>query len=179
MESRCLWVSALKPGKLCLSGGSALPRSAFISGTSHTRNIYCDLRVRPLLQRVASSTPSVAPDASPQRRRSRKLTSKLAQRLETSTQNTQTHTLILLVLVLLHGHRMSAAHRLTHLSSQINSMSESIFADLALAPADAIFALTASYKSDTFKDKVNLGVGAYRDDQGKPYVLPVVHKVYL
>ena len=56
-------------------------------------------------------------------------------------------------------------------------MPESIFADLALAPADAIFALTASYKSDTFKDKVNLGVGAYRDDDGKPYVLPVVHKV--
>lgn len=57
------------------------------------------------------------------------------------------------------------------------SMPESIFADLALAPADAIFALTASYKADTFKDKVNLGVGAYRDDDGKPYVLPVVHKV--
>lgn len=57
------------------------------------------------------------------------------------------------------------------------AMPESIFADLALAPADAIFALTASYKSDSFKDKVNLGVGAYRDDDGKPYVLPVVHKV--
>lgn len=56
-------------------------------------------------------------------------------------------------------------------------MTESIFADLALAPADAIFALTASYKADDFKDKVNLGVGAYRDNDGKPYVLPVVHKV--
>lgn len=57
------------------------------------------------------------------------------------------------------------------------AMTESIFADLALAPADAIFALTASYKADDFKDKVNLGVGAYRDNDGKPYVLPVVHKV--
>ena len=30
---------------------------------------------------------------------------------------------------------------------------------------------------DTFPDKVNLGVGAYRDDNNKPWVLPVVKKV--
>ena len=57
------------------------------------------------------------------------------------------------------------------------SMPESIFADLALAPEDAIFALTSAYKKDEFENKVNLGVGAYRDDSGKPYVLPVVKKV--
>lgn len=57
------------------------------------------------------------------------------------------------------------------------STQESAFSDLPLAPADAIFALTATYKADSFKDKVNLGVGAYRDNNGKPYVLPVVHKV--
>ncbi|TVY13440.1 Aspartate aminotransferase [Lachnellula arida] len=28
--------------------------------------------------------------------------------------------------------------------------------------------------ADSFKEKINLGVGAYRDDQGKPYVLPSV-----
>ncbi|ODQ49814.1 PLP-dependent transferase [Saitoella complicata NRRL Y-17804] len=50
------------------------------------------------------------------------------------------------------------------------------FADVPLAPPDAIFHLTASYKADTFKDKINLGVGAYRDDDGKPWVLPVVKK---
>ncbi len=27
---------------------------------------------------------------------------------------------------------------------------------------------------DDFPDKVNVGVGAYRDDNGKPFVLPVV-----
>jgi hypothetical protein len=27
---------------------------------------------------------------------------------------------------------------------------------------------------DDFPDKVNVGVGAYRDDSGKPFVLPVV-----
>ncbi|KDQ60719.1 hypothetical protein JAAARDRAFT_31694 [Jaapia argillacea MUCL 33604] len=46
-----------------------------------------------------------------------------------------------------------------------------------LAPPDSIFKLTATYKSDTFPQKVNLGVGAYRDDDNKPWVLPVVKKV--
>ena len=41
----------------------------------------------------------------------------------------------------------------------------------------SIFQLTAAYKADTFKNKVNLGVGAYRDDDNKPWVLPVVKKV--
>ncbi|GJE95197.1 aspartate aminotransferase [Phanerochaete sordida] len=45
-----------------------------------------------------------------------------------------------------------------------------------LAPPDSIFKLTASYKDDPFPQKVNLGVGAYRDDDSKPWVLPVVKK---
>jgi len=36
--------------------------------------------------------------------------------------------------------------------------------------------LTAAYKADTFPQKVNVGVGAYRDDNNKPWVLPVVKK---
>ncbi|KAF7304800.1 Aspartate aminotransferase [Mycena kentingensis (nom. inval.)] len=43
-----------------------------------------------------------------------------------------------------------------------------------LAPPDSIFQLTAAYKEDKFDKKVNLGVGAYRDDNNKPWVLPVV-----
>lgn len=54
-----------------------------------------------------------------------------------------------------------------------------VFEHLALAAADPIFALTASYKADPFPQKVNLGVGAYRDNTGSPYVLPVVRKVSL
>jgi aspartate aminotransferase, cytoplasmic len=42
----------------------------------------------------------------------------------------------------------------------------------------SIFKLTAAYKADTFPQKVNLGVGAYRDDDSKPWVLPVVKKVH-
>ncbi|KAF3800696.1 Aspartate aminotransferase [Colletotrichum gloeosporioides] len=34
--------------------------------------------------------------------------------------------------------------------------------------------ITEAFKADTFEQKINLGVGAYRDDQGKPYVLPSV-----
>ncbi|KAI0999633.1 Aspartate aminotransferase [Podosphaera aphanis] len=34
--------------------------------------------------------------------------------------------------------------------------------------------ITEAYNSDGFKEKINLGVGAYRDDQGKPFVLPSV-----
>lgn len=45
---------------------------------------------------------------------------------------------------------------------------------VAQAPPDAIFKLTAGYNADTAQQKVNLGVGAYRDDQGRPFVLPSV-----
>jgi len=55
-------------------------------------------------------------------------------------------------------------------------MSAELWQDVPLAPPDSIFKLTAAYKADTFKNKVNLGVGAYRDDDNKPWVLPVVKK---
>ncbi|KFY52089.1 hypothetical protein V497_08652 [Pseudogymnoascus sp. VKM F-4516 (FW-969)] len=38
----------------------------------------------------------------------------------------------------------------------------------------AILGITEAFKADSFKEKINLGVGAYRDDAGKPYVLPSV-----
>ncbi|KAG0309620.1 Aspartate aminotransferase, cytoplasmic [Dissophora globulifera] len=52
----------------------------------------------------------------------------------------------------------------------------SVFDNVAAAPADVIFALTADYQADPNTSKVNLGVGAYRTEEGKPWVLPVVHK---
>lgn len=48
---------------------------------------------------------------------------------------------------------------------------------IPLAPVDPIYGLVAAYEADTSEDKVNLGVGAYRDDNAKPWVLPVVRKV--
>jgi aspartate aminotransferase len=45
------------------------------------------------------------------------------------------------------------------------------------APEDPLFGLMAAYKKDTFDKKVDLGIGAYRDNDAKPWVLPVVKKV--
>ncbi|TAQ89155.1 hypothetical protein B7494_g2557 [Chlorociboria aeruginascens] len=49
----------------------------------------------------------------------------------------------------------------------------STWADVPQGPP-AILGITEAFKADSFKEKINLGVGAYRDDQGKPYVLPSV-----
>lgn len=56
-------------------------------------------------------------------------------------------------------------------------MTASSFAAVPLAPQDPLFGLMAAYKADDFPEKVDLGVGAYRDDNAKPWVLPVVKKV--
>ncbi|KAK2144080.1 hypothetical protein LSH36_788g03001 [Paralvinella palmiformis] len=51
------------------------------------------------------------------------------------------------------------------------------FNNVDLAPAIEVFQLTARYREDTDPHKVNLGVGAYRTDEGQPWVLPVVRNV--
>ncbi|MCJ1231605.1 aspartate transaminase aat1 [Toensbergia leucococca] len=43
-----------------------------------------------------------------------------------------------------------------------------------MATTKAILGITEAFKADSFGEKINLGVGAYRDDNGKPYVLPSV-----
>jgi len=40
-----------------------------------------------------------------------------------------------------------------------------------------VFAVMKAFTDDTFDKKVNLSVGAYRTDEAKPWVLPVVRKV--
>ena len=47
-----------------------------------------------------------------------------------------------------------------------------------MGPPDPILGVTEAFKKDTNPKKMNLGVGAYRDDQGKPFVLPSVRKVW-
>lgn len=44
------------------------------------------------------------------------------------------------------------------------------------APADPILGTTLLYNADTDPRKINLGVGAYRNEEGKPYVLDVVRQ---
>ncbi|KAJ1913476.1 aspartate transaminase aat1 [Mycoemilia scoparia] len=50
----------------------------------------------------------------------------------------------------------------------------STWANVQMGPPDAILGVTEAFKKDTSPQKINLGVGAYRDDAGKPYVLPSV-----
>lgn len=45
------------------------------------------------------------------------------------------------------------------------------------APEDPLFGLMAAFRKDDFEKKVDLGIGAYRDNSAKPWVLPVVKKV--
>ncbi|PIC55331.1 hypothetical protein B9Z55_000651 [Caenorhabditis nigoni] len=48
------------------------------------------------------------------------------------------------------------------------------FKNVPAAPADPILGVTEAFKKDPNPNKINLGVGAYRDDQGKPFVLRAV-----
>ncbi|KAI8975293.1 aspartate aminotransferase [Mycotypha africana] len=75
----------------------------------------------------------------------------------------------------------SASQRLNLIHNHLNNnnmtkSSMSVFQDVAQAPPDPIFNLTAQYKADTFDKKINVGVGAFRTDELKPYILPVVKK---
>lgn len=45
------------------------------------------------------------------------------------------------------------------------------------APEDPLFGLMAAYRADSSDKKVDLGIGAYRDNNAKPWILPVVKKV--
>ena len=48
------------------------------------------------------------------------------------------------------------------------------FGDVAQAPPIEVFQLTRDYQADTHPQKVSLGVGAYRTNEGKPWILPCV-----
>ena len=51
------------------------------------------------------------------------------------------------------------------------------FSHCTIIPDDPILCLAGMYMSDTDPRKVNLGIGAYRDNEGKPYVFPIIKKV--
>lgn len=46
--------------------------------------------------------------------------------------------------------------------------------DIPQLPPDPLFGLKARFSKDDRSDKVDLGIGAYRDDKGKPWVLPSI-----
>ncbi|KAJ7225464.1 aspartate aminotransferase [Mycena pura] len=52
----------------------------------------------------------------------------------------------------------------------------SIWSTVPAGPPDPILGITEAFKADKDPRKINLGVGAYRDGHGKPYVLSCVKK---
>lgn len=56
-------------------------------------------------------------------------------------------------------------------------MAASVFSDVPMGAPIEVFALSKRYNEDPNPNKVDLGVGAYRNDDGKPWVLPMVTTV--
>jgi aspartate aminotransferase len=61
--------------------------------------------------------------------------------------------------------------------SLLSRRSLKTWAQVPQGPPDAILGVTEAFKADANPLKINLGVGAYRDDNNKPFVLPSVRKV--
>ena len=72
------------------------------------------------------------------------------------------------------------ATRLANIKGHMEGSNPTVFtADhVPQAPEDPLFGLMAAYRKDDFDKKVDLGIGAYRDDNAKPWVLPVVKQVH-
>ena len=64
-------------------------------------------------------------------------------------------------------------------SARLSQAVDTIFNEdvVPQAPEDPLFGLMAAYRKDTNDKKVDLGIGAYRDNNAKPWILPVVKKV--
>lgn len=64
--------------------------------------------------------------------------------------------------------------RLNKLSLQVQPVNGNLFGHVQMAPPDPILGTAVAFQKDTSKDKINLGIGAYRDGDGKPYVFKAV-----
>ena len=64
-------------------------------------------------------------------------------------------------------------------STATSTALKSVWSAVPLGPPDAILGITEAFKADPAPEKINLGVGAYRDEAGKPYVLNCVKKVII
>jgi len=52
----------------------------------------------------------------------------------------------------------------------------SCWSEIPLGPADPVLGITERFKKDAFENKINLGIGAYRDESGKPVIMDCVRK---
>ena len=44
-------------------------------------------------------------------------------------------------------------------------------------PQDTIFSLNDEFKADPRPNKINAGIGIYLDNQGKPFVIPIISEI--
>lgn len=70
------------------------------------------------------------------------------------------------------------ASKCTYTGPPINATAAAVstWKEVPMAPADPILGVTEAFKKDTRPEKALLGVGAYRDDNGNPYILDCVKK---
>lgn len=73
----------------------------------------------------------------------------------------------------------SPLQRLSNIKGHMEGSNPTVFDQgiVPQAPEDPLFGLMAAYRRDDSPKKVDLGIGAYRDNNAKPWVLPVVKKV--
>lgn len=62
------------------------------------------------------------------------------------------------------------------MQNQLSTQGTAALSSVPLAPPNAIFHTQALFKADPFPQKLNLGIGAYRTEEGEPYVLDVVRQ---
>ena len=60
--------------------------------------------------------------------------------------------------------------------TKISVSKRQFWSKVPLGPDDPILGVTIAFNKDTSPKKINLGVGAYRDDNGKPFVLECVRE---
>lgn len=64
------------------------------------------------------------------------------------------------------------------MSSLVNETSTAFFANLPLEPPNPILGIANDCNNDPYPDKINLTIGAYRNDHGKPHVLPCMTEAW-
>ncbi|XP_066439981.1 aspartate aminotransferase, mitochondrial [Eleutherodactylus coqui] len=71
---------------------------------------------------------------------------------------------------------LAGAARFQPCLGALQARCSSWWSHVEMGPPDPILGVTEAFKRDTNAKKMNLGVGAYRDDNGKPFVLSSVRK---
>lgn len=72
--------------------------------------------------------------------------------------------------------RSQVGKRFSAVMARAAVAADSMFDSVEQAPADPILGVTQAFRADNDESKLNLGVGAYRDDNLQPVVLNVVRK---